>query len=145
MDTKDVITFRNSLYDDKNKSLTILFDNGIVLSSGSDIILWNDEDETVVGIIADSNAGSFEAGLPIRLICSEYQQIQFITYNTNVDNLETCLDTLTKNGFKITDENKQKALDYYKKIFDRNRDLSHRNYNPTDLKRGAKQVEIKEK
>ena len=146
MDTKDVIAFRNSLLDDKNRSFTVLFDNGIILSSGSDMILWNDDTETIVGIIADSNSGAYEAGLPIRIICSEYQQIQFITYNTNVDNLETCLDAISKNGVvTITDENKQKILDYYKKIFDYRRDLSHRNYNPTDLKRGATQVKIKEK
>lgn len=147
MDKTDVINFRDSLLlDGKNKSFRILFDNGIVMSSGSDMILWDDDNETVVGIIADSDSGSFEAGLPIRIICSEYAQIQFITSNTNVDNLETYLDALGNSGsLKITDENKEKILDYFKKVYDYRRDLSHKNYNPIDLKRGSEQVKIKEK
>ena len=143
MEKTDVIAFRDALLmDGKNRSLKVIFDNGVMLSSGSDMILWNDNNATVVGIIADSDSGSFEAGLPIRIICSEYEHIQYITSNTNADNLETYLNALSPH-MNISDENKNKILDYFKKVFDYRRDLSHKNYNPTDLKRGSEQVKIK--
>lgn len=133
MEKSAVVALRDALYiENKNKSVKIAFDNGINLVLSSDMVLWDDEKEIVVAFVADSDSGSFEAGKPIRIICSTYENIQFIMANTNVDNLDTFFDTLS-NVINIDDEKKKVIKDYYTKIYDYRRDLSHKNYNPIDI------------
>lgn len=135
MEKSTVVAIRDALLmDGKNVSIKIAFDNGINLTLASDMVLWDDDKEIVVGFCADSDSGAFEAAKPIRLICTTYENIQFIMSNTNVDNLEKFFDSLSS-CMTITDENKKKIMDYYSKIFDYRRDLSHKNYNPIDIKR----------
>lgn len=135
MEKSAVVAIRDALLmEGKNVSIKIAFDNGINLVLASDMVLWDDDKEIVVGFCADSDSGSFEAAKPIRIICSTYENIQFIMSNTNVDNLEKFFNSLS-GCMTISDENKKKIMDYYSKIFDYRRDLSHKNYNPIDIKR----------
>lgn len=136
MEKTAVVALRDALLQDgKNKTLRIAFDNGINFTLSSDLVLWDDEKEIVVGLIADSDSGSFEAGLPIRVITSTYENIQFIMGNTNVKNLEGLLDSL-KSAMTISEENKAKILKWYNAVYDYRKPLSRTNYNPTDIIRG---------
>ena len=86
MEKNAVIAFRDALIaNGKHRAIRIAFDNGINLSLSSDIVIWDDDKELVIGFTADGTSGSFEAGLPIRIICSTYENIQFILANTNVE------------------------------------------------------------
>ena len=82
MDKASVIALRDSLLQNgENRSVRVAFDNGVILSSSSDQIIWDDDKELVIGITADSDGGSFAANLPIRVIGSTYENIQFIMGN----------------------------------------------------------------
>lgn len=135
MDKASVIAIRDALLQDgKNRAVRVAFDNGINLSHASDIIIWNDDKEIVVGFTADSDSGSFTANLPISMICSTYENIQFIIGNTNVDKLEDAINSLS-NVVTIDDEAKEKILEWYSKLYSHEYELSHKNYNPIDIKR----------
>lgn len=135
MDKPSVIALRDSLLNNgQNRAIVIAFDNGINLSLSSDLVIWDDEKEIVVGIVSDNKSGSYEAGLPIRIIGSTYENIQFISGNTNVDNLKELLDSLS-GSVKITDETKKTICNWFEKVYDYKYDLNHKNYNPIDIPR----------
>ena len=158
MEKTAVIALRDGLLcNNTNRAIRVIFDNGINLSLSSDLVVWDDDKELIIGFTADGTSGSFEAGLPIRIICSTYENIQFIQTNTNVkikdeyketysiQDLSTVIDSLKSITDKITDENKDKIVEWFTKVFSHEYDLSHTAYTPTDLKRGNELVEIKEK
>lgn len=122
-----VVAFRESLTVD-NKTLRIVFDNGVNLSISSDLVIWDDENETIVGFVADGQSGSFNAGLPIRAICSTYENIQFMMANTNISGLSTMIDNLKTSVTTINDENKQQIMDYFNKIYDYRTELKDEFY-----------------
>lgn len=135
MDKASVIAIREALkYNDNNRSVRIAFDNGVVLSSASDIILWKDEDEIIIGITADSDSGSYVADKPIGVICSTYENIQFIIGNTNSENIKETIDGLTS-IVNLSDEDKNNIIKWYDKLYDYRYELSQKNYNPIDIKR----------
>lgn len=143
MDKASVIALRSSLLQEgKNRSVRIAFDNGVILSSSSDIVIWNDDKEIVIGFTADSDGGAYAAGMPIRMIGSTYENIQFIMGNTNVENLETAIDSLSE-AVTISSDDKKKIMEWYRKLFSKDYELSRNNYNPIDIKRGN--IDIKEK
>lgn len=140
MEKSAVVALRDALLQDgKNKSVRIAFDNGINFTLSSDLVLWDDDKEIVAGFTADSDSGSFEAAKPIRLICSTYENIQFIMGNTNVENLEAIFESLS-NAMTISDENKQLILKFYNSLYDYRKNLSRTNYNPIDIQRGEKKM-----
>lgn len=132
MDKASVIAIREALDYENNRTVRIAFDNGINLSPSSDIVIWNDDKEIIIGIVADGEGGSYVAGLPIKVICSTYENIQFIMGNTNNDNIDDTLDAL-KNVVSFTDEDKKNIKEWYKKLYSPNYELSHKNYNPVDI------------
>lgn len=135
MDANSVKAIRDSLkYNEGDKSIKIAFDNGVVLSSTSDIILWNDANEIIIGIVADSDDGAYVADKPIRVICSTYENIQFIMSNINTKDIKDTLDGLSS-VVKISDEEKNNITKWYEKLYDYRYELSHKNYNPIDIKR----------
>lgn len=135
MDKASVIAIRDALLQNgQNRSVRIAFDNGIILSESSDIVFWNDETEIVVGFTADNESGSYIAGLPIRIICSTYENIQFIMGNTNVEKLEPSIDSLSA-IVSISDENKAKLIEWYRKVYSHKYELSRKNYDPIDIVR----------
>lgn len=148
MEKNAVIAFRDALIaNGKHRAIRIAFDNGINLSLSSDIVIWDDDKELVIGFTADGTSGSFEAGLPIRIICSTYENIQFILANTNVEvkkeykekyaleDLTTIIDSLKSASSNITDDDKTKIINWYSKLLDPKHDLSHKAYNPIDIRR----------
>lgn len=132
MDKASVIAIREALNYEDNRSIRIAFDNGVNLSPSSDIILWKDEDEIVIGITADNDSGSYSAGLPIKVICSTYENIQFIMGNTNNDNMDKTLEGLNS-IVGLSDEDKKNIKEWYNKLYDPNYELSRKNYNPVDI------------
>ena len=135
MDKASVVALRDALLQNgENRAVRIAFDNGIILSQSSDQIIWDDGKELVIGITADSDDGSFASGLPIRIIASTYENIQFIMGNTNVDKLESILDSIS-NITTISDEDKSKLLEWYSKLYSPDYILSRKAYNPIDIKR----------
>lgn len=145
MEKSAVIALRDALVDNGNhRAIRIAFDNGINVSLSSDLVVWDDDKELVIGFCADSATGSLAAGLPIKVICSTYENIQYIMANTNVkinpdygkkyslEDLSTVIDNL-KSVVSITDESKQKIVDWYSKVYDYNYDLSHKAYNDIDI------------
>lgn len=136
MDKASVVALRTALLKDgENRSVKIAFDNGIVMSQASDVIIWDDDKEIVIAFTSDSNSGSYLAGLPISVISSTYENIQFIMGNTNVENLESVIDGLASATDKITDEDKNKIIEWYKKVYSHEHELYRKNYNPTDIVR----------
>lgn len=135
MDKASVIAIRQALkYNEGNRTVKVCFDNGIVLSSASDIILWKDEDEIIIGITADNDSGSYVADKPIGIICSTYENIQYIIGNTDSKNIEESLEGL-KSIMDISDEDKDNISNWYDKLYDYRYELSRKNYNPIDIKR----------
>lgn len=135
MDKASVVALRDALLQNgENRAVRIAFDNGIILSQSSDQIIWDDDKELVIGITADSDDGSFASGLPIRIIGSTYENIQFIMGNTNVDKLESILDSISTIT-TISDEDKSKLLEWYSKLYSPEYILSRKAYNPIDIKR----------
>lgn len=135
MDKAAVIAIRDSLLQGgKNRAITVVFDNGINLTLSSDLVIWDDDKETVVAFTADGHDGAFVADLPIKIICSTYENIQFIMSNNNVENLEAVIDSLSS-AVVISDENKAKIMEWYTKLYDYRRNLIHKNYNPIDIVR----------
>lgn len=135
MNKNSVIALRDALLQNgENRAVKIAFDNGIILSQSSDQIIWDDDSETVIGITADGDGGSFLAGLPISIICSTYEHIQFIIGNTNTKNLESILDSISE-VTTISDEDKSKIIEWYSKLFSPEYVLSRDHYDPIDIKR----------
>lgn len=134
MDKASVIAIRKALQYEDNRTVRVAFDNGFILSSASDVILWKDEDEIVIGIVADGDDGSFVSGKPIRIICSTYENIQFIMGNTNSENIEDSLEGLTS-IMELSDDDKNNIKKWYNRLYDYKYDLSHKNYNPIDIRR----------
>lgn len=133
MDKASVIALRDSLLQQgKNRSVRIAFDNGIILSSASDIIIWNDDNEIVIAFTADNDGGAYIAKQPIKMIGSTYENIQFIMGNTDVDNLENAIDSLS-NVINIDSDNKAKITEWYKKLFSKDYELDRKQYNPIDI------------
>jgi hypothetical protein len=132
MDKASVIAIRNALQYEENRTIRIAFDNGVNLSNASDIILWKDDAEIVIGIMADNDSGSYSAGLPIKVICSTYENIQFIMGNTNNDNMDKTLEGLIS-IVDLSDEDKTSIKEWYTKLYSYEYELSHKNYNPTDI------------
>ena len=54
--------------------------------------------------------------------------------NTNVENLESVIDSLSAIT-NISDDTKTKLIEWYSKIYSHKYDLSHKNYDPIDIKR----------
>lgn len=136
MDKASVIALRNGLLNNgKNRSIKIAFDNGIVLSLTSDLVVWDDEQERVIGFTADSDSGSYSAQKQIRIICSTYENIQFIMGNTNSKELPSIIDSLSNAVPKCT-ENKEAITKWFDRVFDYRYDLSHEQYDPVDIVRG---------
>lgn len=134
MDKNSVIAIRSALLDKDNRAVKIVFDNGVILSPSSDIVIWDDDKEIITGFTADSDGGSYSADLPIRIICSTYEHIQFIMGNTNSKKLESVIDKLSS-AVPITDDNKDKIIEWYKKLYDYKFELLRKNYDPVDIKR----------
>lgn len=133
MDKESVIAHRDALLNNgKNRAIKIAFDNGVVLSLSSDVVVWDDDNERIVGFMADSDSGAFAAGLPIRIICSTYENIQFITGNTKPEDLDSMIDSLS-NSVPISAESKQKITQWYDRLFDPVYNLARKNYNSTDI------------
>lgn len=135
MDKASVVALRDALLQNgENRSVRIAFDNGIILSQSSDQIIWDDDKELVIGITADGDDGSYASGLPIGIIGSTYENIQFIMGNTNVEKLESVLDSINTIA-PISDEDKSKLIEWYSKLYNPNYILSRKAYNPIDIKR----------
>lgn len=138
MEKDSVIAIRDALLQDgKNRTVRIVFDNGINISASSDIILWDDDKELVLALTADYDSGAFEVQMPVKIIGSTYENIQFITANTNVENLNSVLDEIGKIT-TISADDKKKIVHWYDSLYDYRKNLSKTNYNPIDLKRGEK-------
>lgn len=136
MEKADVIELRDALLQDgKNRTLRVVFDNGVNVSSASDIILWDDDKELIIALTADYSSGSFEVQKPIKIIGSNYENIQFLTANTDVENLNSVLDELGKIT-SISAEEKKNIVQWYDSLYDYRKNLSKTNYNPIDIKRG---------
>ena len=132
MDKASVVAIRDALLQEgKNRSVTVAFDNGVNMSAASDVIVWNDDKEIVIALCADGEGGSFIAGLPIKVVCSTYENIQFIMGNTNVEKLDSMLDELTS-VVNITDENKAVIKKWYERVYGPY-DLKHKHYDPIDI------------
>lgn len=133
MDKASIVSIREALrYNEGNKSIRVVFDNGVVLSSSSDIILWKDDDEIIIGIVADNDGGSYIADKPIQIICSTYENIQFIMSNINSKNIDDTIDGL-KSIMDISDEDKTNISNWYNKLYDYKYELSRKNYDPIDI------------
>lgn len=148
MEKNAVIAFRDALIaDGKHRAIRVAFDNGINLSLSSDLVIWDDDKELVIGFTVDGTSGSFESRMPIRIICSTYENIQFILANTNVEikqeykdkytleDLSTIVSSLQSATPNITDEVKDEIVNWYSKVLDPKYDLSHKAYNPIDIRR----------
>ena len=155
MEKESVIAFRDALCDNgDHRAIRIAFDNGINISLSSDLIIWDDDNERVVAFTADGIAGSFEAGTPIRIICSTYEHIQFIMSNTGVkikneykenyklEELEKQIDNL-KSVVNITDDTKKSIISWFDKIYSPSYELSQKAYKPVDFRRGNELVKTK--
>lgn len=135
MDKASVIALRDSLLQNgENRSVRIAFDNGVILSQASDTIIWDDAKELVIAFTTDSDSGAYSAQLPIRVITSTYEHIQFIMGNTNVDKLPEVIDSLGS-VVNITEDTKNKLVEWYTKVFSHEYELSRKNYDPVDIKR----------
>lgn len=133
MDKASIVAIREALkYNEGNRTIRVVFDNGVVLSSGSDIILWKDDDEIIIGIVADNDGGSYIADKPIRIICSTYENIQFIMGNINSKDINDTIDGL-KSIMDISDEDKTNISNWYDKLYDYKYELSRKNYDPIDI------------
>ena len=132
MDKASVVAIRKALLrDEKDRAVRVVFDNGVVLSSGSDIIFWDDDKELIVALTSDSDGGSYSANLPIRVITSTYEHIQFIMSNTNTDKLDDTLGRLTS-LVNISDEQKAEIKKWYDRVYGLY-ELSDKNYDPVDI------------
>lgn len=134
MEKTAVIAIRDSLKNQDKPNLRIIFDNGVNLSITSDQIIWDDDKEIIIGFMADGSSGAFAAGLPIRTICSTYENIQFLMGNTDVKNLGNMITSL-KSSVTITSDDEKRITEYFRKVFDPNLDLSHKAYLAHDIKR----------
>lgn len=135
MDKASVVAFRDAILNEgKNRTLRVAFDNGIHLSAAADLIIWDDENERVIGFVTDSEAGAYASNLPIKMIASTYENIQFIMGNTNVNGLDEAIDSLN-NACPISDDNKKIITDWFTKLHDSRRRLVHDNYLPIDIVR----------
>lgn len=150
MDKNSVIAIRDALLNDgKNRSVRIVFDNGVNLSYSSDIIIWDDDTEVVVGFTACADGGSYSANLPIQIICSTYENIQFIMGNVRVDeikegyDLKSMIESLS-DVVSIADEEKADIIEWYSKLYSHKYELSRENYDPVDIIRGKKGMTKKE-
>lgn len=133
MDKASIVAIREALkYNEGNKAIRVVFDNGVVLSSSSDIILWKDDDEIIIGIVADNDGGSYIADKPIQIICSTYENIQFIMGNINSKDINDTIDGL-KSIMDISDEDKTNISNWYDKLYDYKYELSRKNYDPIDI------------
>lgn len=133
MDKASVIAIREALkYSEDNRTVRVAFDNGVILSSASDIILWKDDNEIIIGITADNDSGSYAAGKPIRIICSTYENIQFIMGNTDTDNLEDAIDGISS-IVSLSDDDKANIMKWYDRLYDHKYELNRKNYNPIDI------------
>ena len=150
MDAKSVIAIRDALLNDgKNRTVRVIFDNGFNLSYTSDIIKWDDEAEIVVGLTACADGGSYSANLPIEIVCSTYENIQFITAHAATEDpkegydLKTVLDAMEPIA-AFNDEEKAEILKWYSRLYSHKYELSQENYDPVDIVRGKKGMTLKE-
>ena len=147
MEKSAIIALRDGLMaEGKHRAIRLCFDNGINLSLASDIVIWDDDKEIIIGFTADGSSGSLEAKMPIRIICSTYENIQFMMANTNVkidkeykdkytlEDLSTIIDSLSSVSSSVT-ENKDEIINWFTKILSPEYDLSHKAYNPIDIRR----------
>lgn len=119
MEKDAVISFRDSLTNNGNyNAIKIAFDNGVQLIASSDAIIWDDSNERVIGFISDGESESFSAEMPIRIICSTYENIQFITANIKVEDLDGMIDRLKQSMTTISDDSKKKIINHFSKIHD---------------------------
>ena len=145
MEKNAVIAIRDALLDNGNhRAIRICFDNGVNLALSSDLVIWDDDNEIVIGFCADSTAGGLIANLPVKIICSTYENIQFIMSNTNVkidpeygkkyslEDLPTIINNL-KSAVPITDESEKKIINWFSKVCSHEYDLSHKAYNDIDI------------
>lgn len=133
MEKSAVIAIRDALLaNDKNNPIRIVFDNGDNLSLAGDIVIWDDNKEMILGFVADSTSGSFIANMPIRIICSTYENIQFINGYSNTKNLKNIIEGLSST-VSIQEDAKSKIIEYFSKIYSDKYDLSHKAYNPIDI------------
>lgn len=135
MDKASVIAIRDALLQNgQNRAVRIAFDNGIILSESSDQVIWDDDKELVIGITADNEGGAYIAGLPIRIIGSTYENIQFIMGNTSVENLGSALDSIGAIA-PINDKDKASLIEWYRKLYSHEYVLDRKHYDPIDIKR----------
>lgn len=136
MEKQAVISIRDALLNGgKNTAvITVVFDNGPNLSLAADNVIWNDENEIIIGFVPASSSGSLIANLPIRVLCSTYENIQFISGYTNTKNIGKVVEGLQPLT-KLSEENKKKLVDYLIKLNGDNYDLDHKDYYPIDIKR----------
>lgn len=137
MEKSAVIALRDALLkNDKENPIRINFDNGTNLSLAGDLVFWNDDKELIVGLTASSDSGSFIANKPVRIICSTYENIQYINGYSNTKDLGKIIDGLSSSNIvNISSEDKDKIIDWFTKLYSYEYDLSHDEYNPVDIKR----------
>lgn len=144
------VALRDALLDGgKHRAIKIAMDNGVMVSLSSDLVVWDDEDEIMVAFVADSDSGAYGANLPIRVICTEYEHIQFIMANTNVklnkrqlsnnENLETVINNINK-VVPISEDKKESIINWFGKIYGGKHELVNNAYLPGDLNRGKKDL-----
>lgn len=133
MEKTAVIAIRDSLLNNNDKNLRIVFDNGVNLSEIGDIVIWDDEKEIVTGFVTDSTSDGFIADKQIKIISSTYENIQFLMGNTDVKNLEAVINGL-KTSINITDDQVKKIKEYFGKLLDPSYELKKKYY-PNDIKR----------
>lgn len=131
MEKADVIAIRDALMQNGNKAIRVIFDNGINLSLASDVVIWDDSTDIVVGIIADYDSGAYSAGMPVKIICSNYENIQFITSNASLKDIQKQVEAL-ETIVTFTEENK-KSLNNLLKLMDPRALLSHKAYEAVDI------------
>lgn len=151
MEKESVILIRDSLINDgSHRIVEVLFDNGTMLNVATDQILWDDDKEIIIGITTDYDASNLAVDLPIKIIASTYENIQFFTCTTNVkinktlqdtEKLETIIDRISTNIHTISVEDKNKIINYYTKLTDGKHELLRNVYLPSDIIRDKQEEE----
>ena len=108
----DVIKFRDQACKGAN-NLIVTCDNMFVYSNTSDFLIWDDDNECLYAIRANTDHYNQDQ-FPMEISCTSYENIQYIECNISNANLEAVLNEFFVANNLIDEERKNKIIAFSK-------------------------------
>ena len=110
----DVVKFRDEACAGC-KDIVVVCDNMIIFSTNTSFVVWDDDNERVYSIRA--NTGQYtQDGVPMEILCTSYENIQYIKGYTTTANLKNVLQDTFVGGGLIDNEKLDKIIEYANKV-----------------------------